>query len=190
MEDIKVMTTPTSEEDCSEVLPKRVKLRTANDIFEVMAKFTRLCAMGRCSESRYRSIIYGLNNMLNALKAKALEGEENDGKRVPNPLAYIIEFPDAVIEKLYEFYELYWWVPHIKAHPPEKHEARNFYYKRLKDELGFSNNPGSILDLQFDPVLDPKEIDRIHDRWEAERNAAESLGTEDNGSEKSTNEEE
>lgn len=71
-EDI-VATTPPPEGDFTEYLPKRVRLKSADDIFNVMAKCTRLCATGRMTESRYRSIIYGLNNMLNALMSMGMK---------------------------------------------------------------------------------------------------------------------
>ncbi len=162
MEDSKGKTTPTPSDDLTDHLPRRVRLQSASDIFALMAKITRLCATGRMAESRYKALVYGLHNLLSAHEARQIEKESwGNGDGGPKPLYSILSFPDSSTEALFEFYQSFWWMPHVLTNPPCPSESHHGYLKRLREELGINDDPTHILGYKFQPVTDPVKIEKI-----------------------------
>lgn len=82
---------------------KRMKLQTHADIYQAMAKLTRLATMGKISTDRYRSTIYGLHLMINALDRKSASEVENKSPKtlgVWNPDAPHSEGDETPAERL------------------------------------------------------------------------------------------
>ena len=140
---------------------KRLRLKTVGDIYDAMAKLTRLSAQGKISTDRYRSTIYGLHLLINALKERRSEEEPERGSG-EQPLAYVSSFTDDTQRFLFEFYNGYWWVAHIMDHPREQSEAWNSYLIRLKGEVGHVSDWEHIGGLKFEPLGGAEEFERLH----------------------------
>ncbi len=162
MKTSKDKTTPHPSYDFIDHLPRRVRLQSASDIYSLMAKITRLCATGRMTEGRYKALIYGLHNLLSAHEARQREQESRgDGDGDPKPLYSILSFPDSSTEALFEFYQSFWWMPHVLTNPPCPSESYHGYLKRLREELDIKDDPMHILGYKFQPVTDPVKIEKI-----------------------------